>query len=171
MRKLIAVTVFAFAVPALADAPMAPPKPDAAMDAWKPMMGSWSCEGSTKMGTMTIKNKGTAKFEMAKNLDGFFVQMNYDDEKTKENPMPGHLVAFYGYDSAMKMTTFMGLDNMGASWSGTGKMDKASSTFAGKGRMMGMDAEFKETWDMKDAKTTHVAGSMGGASWDLTCKK
>jgi hypothetical protein len=168
MTKLGLLVMLCAATPAMADSPApvaapAMPKPSADLDAWKPMLKSWSCTGTNPAG-----EKGSAKITIKKELDGFWFSLRFEVAKSKM--MPAFIgMAMIGQDPVKKDWQLEGWDNMGGTlhvrskdgmaWTGTsidqGKETPASLTFA-------MDAKTKHT--------TFQATINGQKIFDYDCK-
>jgi hypothetical protein len=152
---------------------MPTPKPDAALDAYKDMIGSWKCDGKMTMGGQEIPMKSTAKFSW--DVDNFWVVGRFESAKAKGMPQFKG-VAYYGYDTGKKLYVNMAVDNMGGSSNATSKgREGDTEVWTGKASMMGKEADSKVTITYKGKNEVHLSEQMGSGpdafSSDTTCKK
>jgi hypothetical protein len=148
---------------------MAAPKPAPELQQYKMMIGSWKCEGKGSMGGHDMKVTGT--YKAAWDLDNNWVIAHFEG---KAQGMPGSHkgMDIYGYDAATKMYVVSGYDNFGGWSTATSKgWEGDKQEWAGKGQMMGKEADTKWTVTKKGDKEITISGSMGGDSFEETCKK
>lgn len=163
------------AAPPGGDMAMAAPKPSEEITKMaKDMVGVWKCEG--KMSMNGKETKDTGKMVFTSELDGHFIGSRYESPKSKENPNGFKGKGMMGYDAATKTFVSTGQDNMGGTASMTSKgWEGDTLTWTGKGKMMGMELDSKETVTKKGPREVTVAGTMTGGgmnmSWETTCKK
>lgn len=168
------------AAPAAAAAPATPPgppKPPAELDQLKYFEGSWRCEGKVPAGPMGPEHGYKSTFKVKKDLDGFWYAADYEQKKSKDNPMPIKARGFFSYDTGSKKYVFGGFDNAGgmvnetsAGWEG----DKMIAS--GEGTGMGQKIGFRETFTKKSDKEMTWQGELRmGKDWMVigndTCKK
>jgi hypothetical protein len=87
----------------------APPQPGQEITDLKPFAGTWTCTGKTKDGkAFTAK----AVFDQSKELNGFWYEVRYARDKTKDGPgFAGH--GILGFDTANSKYYFTGADSFG----------------------------------------------------------
>jgi hypothetical protein len=93
--------------------PPAAPKPAAELAQLKWFEGSWSCGGKVFESPMGPEHATQGKVTMQLDLGGFWYSVRYEEMKTKENPRPYRVGAFWGYDSAQKRFVAGSVDSMG----------------------------------------------------------
>jgi hypothetical protein len=169
-------------VPAAAPAspampPPPPPKPAAELDSLKYFEGSWKCEGKQPAGPFGPEHPYKSSFKMKKDVDNFWIALEYEQKKSKVHPTPIKAKGFVGFDSAAKKFITIGVDNTGgwinessSGWEG----DKL--VFTGDGSMMGQKVSFRETYAKKSDKELLWTGEMKmGKDWIAVgnddCKK
>ena len=143
----------------------------------KSMVGTWKCDGqSADMGKPTMHPiKSTMK--MTSELGGHWIMVNYDEQKTKENPMPFSFKEVIGFDKEKKQFQRMFVDNMGghamfhASPATDGKME-----WNGEAQMGPMTMKMKDVITMKSDKEVAVDVTVEqDGKWmpvaNMTCKK
>ena len=59
----------------------------------------------------------TGKYHGEKTLDGQWVVIHYDEDKTDVNPKPFHVQQYFGYDPEKKMFVAVAFDNMSPGYS------------------------------------------------------
>lgn len=143
----------------------------------KGMTGTWKCDGqSADMGKPTMHPiKSTMK--LTTELGGHWILVNYDEQKTKENPMPFSFKEVIGFDKEKKQFQRMFIDNMGghamfhASPSTDNKME-----WNGQAQMGAMKMNMKDVVTMKSDKEIAVEVTVEqDGKWmpvaNMTCKK
>jgi hypothetical protein len=155
----------------------APPKPAPELDHVKFFEGNWHCDGKAPAGPMGPEHGYKSTFKVKKELDGFWYIADYEQKKSKDNPMPIKARGFLGYDTGTRKFIFGGFDNAGgmvtetsAGWEG----DKFVSS--GEGTAMGQRIGFRETFTKKSDKELVWMGELRmGKDWIVvgndTCKK
>ncbi|HVV16512.1 MAG TPA: DUF1579 family protein [Polyangia bacterium] len=166
--------------PAAAAAAMPPPpapKPAAELDQLKVFEGSWRCDGKQPAGPFGPEQQYKSTFKGKKDIDNFWIAIEYDQKKSKVHPMPIKARGFLGYDPAAKKYVTIGADNTGGwisesspGWEG----DKL--VFSGDGSMGGQKVSFRETYTKKSEKEMTWSGEMKmGKDWisvgSDSCKK
>lgn len=153
-------------------------KPAAEMDKMKGMVGTWKCDGkAADMGKPTMHPiKSTMK--MSSELGGHWIMVNYDETKTKENPMPFAFKEVIGWDKEKSQYKRMFIDNMGgtamfmaAPAGADGKME-----WNGEAQMGAMKMPMKDTVTPKGDKEVMVDVQVEqDGKWmpvaNMTCKK
>jgi Protein of unknown function (DUF1579) len=162
--------------PAAPGAPAAP-RPPAELDQLKYFEGTWRCEGKAPAGPMGPEHGYKSTFKVKKDLDGFWYAVEYEQKKSKENPLAIRAKGFFSYDTGGKKYLFGGFDNVG------GMMNETSTGFegdkmiaAGDGIAMGQKTSFRETYTKKsDREMTWLGELKMGKDWMVvgtdTCKK
>jgi hypothetical protein len=148
--------------PAEPAAPPAMPTPDAALDAWKPMVKAWSCSGTNGAG-----DKTTAKMTYKAELGGFWFSGDFKPAKTKGPAFEG--MVMFGQDPVKKDWVMEGWDNFGGAlhlrskdglaWTGT-SVDEGKET----------PASFNFGYDAKTKHHTFNATIGGKKVADYDCK-
>jgi len=165
--------------PATAAATAGPPapKPAAELDQLKVFEGSWRCDGKQPAGPFGPEQEYKSTFKGKKDIDKFWIAIEYDQKKSKSHPMPIKARGFLGYDPAAKKYVTIGADNTGGwisesspGWEG----DKL--VFSGDGSMGGQKVSFRETYMKKGDKELTWTGEMKmGKDWisvgNDSCKK
>jgi hypothetical protein len=77
-------------------APPKPPVPNAALAQLKFLEGSWTCAGRT-LGPGP-EHATSAAMTFAWHLDGFWLEVRYDESKTAANPVPLSSLSEWGFD-------------------------------------------------------------------------
>jgi Protein of unknown function (DUF1579) len=169
----------AAAAPVAAAAPPPPPapKPATELDQLKVFEGSWRCDGKQPAGPFGPEQEYKSSFKGKKDIDNFWIAIEYDQKKSKAHPMPIKARGFLGYDPAAKKYVTIGADNTGGwisesspGWEG----DKL--VFSGDGSMGGQKVSFRETYTKKGEKELTWSGEMKmGKDWIAvgsdSCKK
>jgi hypothetical protein len=87
------------------------------MDQLGKFVGDGTCTGNVlAMGT-SPGHASTGKLHAEKTLDGQWVVIHYDENKTDVNPKPYHVQQYIGYDPEKKTFVAVAFDNMSASYS------------------------------------------------------
>ena len=153
------------------------PKPAAELDQLKVFEGSWRCDGKQPAGPFGPEQEYKSTFKGKKDIDKFWIAIEYDQKKSKAHPMPIKARGFLGYDPAAKKYVTIGADNTGGwisesspGWEG----DKL--VFSGDGSMGGQKVSFRETYTKKGEKELNWTGEMKmGKDWiavgNDSCKK
>jgi hypothetical protein len=149
------------AAPAPAAPAPAAPKPAAELDQVKYLEGSWRCDGKQPAGPFGPEHAYKATFKLKKDVDSFWLFLDYEQKKSKVHPLPIKAKAFIGFDVVSKRFVTIGVDNTGGwvsetstGWAG----DKL--VFAGEGAMMGQMVGFRETYTKKSDKEFLWLGEM-----------
>jgi len=149
------------ASPAAAAPPPPAPKPAAELEQLKYFEGNWKCEGKQPAGPFGPEHPYKSSFKMKKDVDSFWIGLEYEQKKSKVHPLPIKAKGFVGFDSVAKKFVTIGVDNTGGwiSESSTGwEGDKL--VFSGEGSMMGQKVSFRETYTKKGDKAFGWMGEM-----------
>jgi hypothetical protein len=156
------------AAPQTAPAPMAmamPPKPNPALDQLKYLAGSWRCAG-----TGYLEGKGhptEATVKAAWDLNGFFLGLRYEEQKTETNPMPVTAVEHMGYSEDGKKLVCGSIDSMGGyGTQSTAGWDGSALVWQGNYHFMGMQMLARDTFVKKgDNALTHLGEVQVNGAW------
>jgi len=92
-----------------APAPPKPPVPNAALAQLKPLAGSWTCAGHT-LGPGP-EHATSAAMVFTWQLDGFWLEVRYDETKNTANPVPFNYVSQWGFDELQQTLAATTVDN------------------------------------------------------------
>jgi hypothetical protein len=90
--------------------PPKPPVPNAALAQLKGLAGSWTCTGRTFGPGPEHATSATLAF--AWQLDGFWLEVRYDEQKTAANPVPFRTLSEWGFDDVQQSLTATTVDNL-----------------------------------------------------------
>jgi len=146
-------------------APPKPPVPDPAIAQLKPLAGTWTCTGHT-FGPGP-EHPTAAKMTLAWNLDGFWLEVRYEEAKAAANPVPFSSVSEWGFDLLQQSLTAATVDNTGgvdtqttAGWQG----DKL--VFEGAARRFGAQFLDRDTFVRHgDSQLVHTLEANVNDSW------
>jgi hypothetical protein len=146
-------------------APPKPPVPDPALAQLKPLAGTWSCAGRT-FGPGP-EHPTTATMTLAWHLDGFWLEVRYEEAKAAANPVPLSSVSEWGFDLLQKTLTSTTVDNVSgvdtqttAGWQG----DKL--VFEGSARRFGTQFLDRDTFVRHgDSQLVHTLEASVNDSW------
>jgi len=169
------------AKPAVAAAPATPPppvpKPAAELEQLKMFEATWRCQGKQPAGPFGPEQEYKSVFKGKKDVDSFWISVEYSQKKSKAHAMPIITKGYVGYDPAAKKYVSLGVDNMGGSVTESSPGWEADKlTFTGDGQMSGQKISFRETYTKKGDKEMVWSGEMKmGKDWipvgTDTCKK
>ncbi len=141
------------------------PKPNPALAQLNYFAGTWTCTG-------TGWNEGkshptTARVKLAWDLNGFFLNLRYQEHKTKANPMPLTAVEHWGYSEDLKKLVAGQVDSMGGygtqaadGWAGD------TLVWTGDTHMMGQKMASRDTFVKKsDNELTHLGEMQMNGTW------
>ncbi|MBV8200070.1 MAG: hypothetical protein JOZ15_05535 [Acidobacteria bacterium] len=146
-------------------APPKPPVPNEALAQLKPLAGSWTCTGHT-FGPGP-EHPTTATMTVAWHLDGFWLEVLYEEAKAADNPVPLSSISEWGFDLLQKTLTSATVDN----WSG---IDTQTTTgwqgdklvFEGSARRFGTQFQDRDTFVRHgDAQLVHTLEASVNDSW------
>jgi len=157
-----------------APAKMEPPKPAAELDNFKPILGTWNCDGKVPAGPMGPAHDSKAVNTLKMDLDNFWVMHSREVKKTKENPMGFMGKGWAGWDASAKKLIFAGADNMGG-WISVTSSGWAGDNMAFEGDAFGPMGKHKVKLTFMKGKTPNdlsVEFAMEGMpAMTETCKK
>lgn len=153
-----------------------PPKAPGELDGIKWLEGSWRCEGKAPAGAMGPEHAYKSTMKIKRDLDGFWYVGDYEQKKTKENPMAIKARNFLGYDPVAKKVVSVGVDNLGGALQLTGSIEGDKISTEGEGSMGGQKVGFKELFTKTGDRALTWHGEVRvGKDWvvvgDDTCKR
>jgi hypothetical protein len=97
-----------------------PPVPNAALAQLKSLEGSWTCAGRT-LGPGP-EHATSAALAFAWHLDGFWLEVRYDESKTAADPVPLSSISEWGFDELQQTLAASTVDNASGivTWSSAG---------------------------------------------------
>jgi hypothetical protein len=154
------------AEPAKAEAgkPMEMPKPSEEITKeTKFWQGKWSCTGKMMASPMGPEHPVMTTLDFKSVLGGFWIQMNFEEKKTKENPMAMTGVMMAGWDPVKKMLARVDYLSSGGWAMFTSKgWEGDKEVWAGDGMMMGKMMKVQHTFTKKsDTQVTMVMEAAG----------
>ena len=79
----------------------------------KGFVGTWKCTGTAFASDMGPEHPTAATVTGKWVFNGKWLEMRYTEEKTKKNPMPYAVAAYWGWDEGQKKLVAGSVDNMG----------------------------------------------------------
>jgi hypothetical protein len=145
--------------------PPKPPVPNAALAQLKPLIGSWTCTGHT-FGPGP-EHDTSAAMTVAWHLDGFWLEVRYDEAKTAANTAPFAAVADWGFDELQQGLAAVSVDNFGGStaqaasgWQGN------KLVFEGPGHRFAAQFEARDTYNRRgEDQLGHTFEAEVNGSW------
>jgi hypothetical protein len=118
--------------------------------------------------------KSTIKVK--RDLDGFWYVGEYEQKKSKDNPMAVKARSFIGFDPVAKKVVSIGVDSFGGALQLSGAIEGDKISSEGEGAMGGQKMGFKETYTKIGDKGLTWHGELKmGKDWmvigDDTCKR
>jgi len=83
------------------------------IDELSKFVGDGTCTGNVMAMGKSPGHATTGKFHGEKTLDGQWIVIHYDEDKTDVNPKPIHVQQFFSYDPEKKMFVAVEFDNKG----------------------------------------------------------
>jgi Protein of unknown function (DUF1579) len=87
------------------------------MDELGKFVGVGTCTGNVLAMGKSSGHATTGKYHGEKTLDGHWIVIHYDEDKTDVNPTPYHVQQYFSYDPEKKMFVAVAFDNMGPGYS------------------------------------------------------
>ena len=87
------------------------------MDELGKLVGDGACTGNFIGMGKSPGHATTGKYHSEKTLDGHWVVIHYDEDKTDVNPKPFHVQQYVSYDTDKKMFVAVAFDNMDTGYS------------------------------------------------------
>ena len=145
------------AAPAKAEAkaepakPMEPPKPSEEItNELKFWQGKWTCNGKMMASPMGPEHAVMTTLDFKPALGGYWLQMNFEEKKTKENPMTMTGMMMAGWDPVKKVMGRMDYMSGGAWVMFTSKgWEGDKEVWSGDGQMMGKMMKMQHTLTKK----------------------
>jgi hypothetical protein len=126
--------------------PPGPPKPPAELDGIKWLEGSWHCDGKAPAGPMGPEHAYKSSMKVKRDLDGFWYVGEYEQRKSKDNPMAIKARTFMGFDPVAKKVITFGVDSVGGALQLSGAIEGDKIASEGEGSMGGQKIGFKESF-------------------------
>lgn len=159
-----AISLSAIAVLACAAAIMATEvsaqQPSGSADPLGKFVGSGTCTGQTLGEDMKAFHATTGKFSSQKVLDGNWVEIRYDEDRSTVVTKPFHVVQYIGYDTAKKRYVSVLVENSGSGYStGTSSGWKGDSITFDES-VDGKPASFRDTFTNSSNGMSSHTGTM-----------
>ena len=127
-------------------------------------VGSGTCTGQALGEDMKAFHATTGKFSSQKILDGNWVEIRYDEERSTAVTKPFHVVQYIGYDKARKRYVSVLVDNSGSGYS-TGTSTGTSTGWKGDSitfdeSLDGKPASFRDTFTTSSNGMSSHTGTM-----------
>jgi hypothetical protein len=166
--------------PAPAAKPTPPkPAPELAHLAW--LLGAWRCDGKAPAGALGPGSPAydyKSRMTLKKDLKDFVVSLDYEQLKTKVNPLGYHARGLMGYDTLAKKFYVFGVDSAGNWFHETGEQDGDKLASEGQGVMGGIKTTIRETFTKEGDRAMTWRGEVktpGAADWQTVgednCKR
>lgn len=160
-----------------APAAMAMPKPAPEMAQLKFFVGNWRCNGKAEASPFGPAHGSKTTTRGKIDLDGFWLTVSVDEQKSKESPMPIHGRFASTYDGAGKKFVGLWYDNFGA-WElmTSPGFEGDTITFSGDAMMGGQKIPAKDAFTRKgDKEMVHTGEMEMQGKWmklyEETCKR
>ncbi|MBV8199109.1 MAG: DUF1579 family protein [Acidobacteria bacterium] len=145
--------------------PPKPPVPNAALAQLKALEGSWTCAGRT-LGPGP-EHATSAAMTFAWHLDGFWLEVRYEESKTAANPVPWSSVSQWGFDELLQTLASSTVDSFSgiASQSSPGwQGDKL--VFEGTAHRFATQFQARDTFSRHgDSQLLHTLEADVNGSW------
>ena len=133
---------------------LAQPKPDPALDSMRWMIGTWLCKGDTFATEGTTAHPTVGKVRVVSDVGNFWLSFRYEEEKSKENPLPAIYTGFWGYDAEHKVLVLGAVDSFGNFSTGKAVVS-AEDRFVFEGIQHG-----QATWRTRDTFARSAKGEL-----------
>jgi len=146
-------------------APPKPPVPDSALAQLKPLAGTWTCTGHTF--APGPEHPTTATMTLAWHLDGFWLEVRYEEAKAAANPVPLSSVSEWGFDLLQKTLISATVDNgSGVDAQTTAGWQGDKLVFEGSARRFGTQFLDRDTFVRHgDSQLVHTLEASVNDSW------
>jgi hypothetical protein len=146
-------------------APPKPPVPNPALAQLKPLAGAWTCIGRT-FGPGP-EHPTTATMTLAWQLDGFWLEVRYEEAKAAANPVPLRSISEWGFDLLQKTLTAATVDNLsGVDTQSTAGWQGDKLVFEGSARRFGTQFQDRDTFVRHgDSQLVHTLEANVNDSW------
>ena len=124
-RSLVCMTASSLIGQAMADDSKAP----SPMDELGKFVGVGTCTGNVLAMGKSPGHATTGKYHGEKTLDGHWIVIHYDEDKTDVNPTPFHVQQYFSYDPEKKMFVAVAFDNMSPGYSAASSAGWKGDTF------------------------------------------
>jgi hypothetical protein len=144
---------------------MAVPKPSPMLDQLKYLAGSWRCAGTGYSEGKGHPTEATVK--AAWDLNGFFLGLRYEEQKTAANPMPVTAVEHLGYSDELKKLVTGQVDSTGGyGTQASAGWESATMVWTGNYHLMGMQMPSRDTFVKKSENSlTHLGEVQMNGAW------
>jgi len=154
------------------------PKPSPKLKELQYFVGTWTCKGDfLGAPNMGPAHPTTATVKGAWVLGGYWLEINYVENKTAKNPMPFAGRIFWGWDEGAKKFAAGSIDNMGEYSTETSDgWDGSKLTFEGPNHMGTMTFKVRDVFTKESAKQLMHTGEFDdNGTWkkldEETCTK
>jgi hypothetical protein len=126
--------------------------------------GTWRCTGASTMGK---GHATTATATLAWELNGFFLNVRYQEKKTPVNPMPLTAVEHWGYSDELKKLVAGQVDNYGGyGTQATSGWEGDTMVWTGDYHSMGTKMPSRDTFVKKsEHELTHLGEVQMNGAW------
>ena len=156
---------------------LAQPQPSSRLGDLKAFAGNWRCTGTAFQTNWGPEHPTTAKIKVTWVLGRHWLNVQYEEVKTKQNPNPASGHVHWGYDEGTKKLTGYGVNNFGGhvfvesdGWQG--------NTIVWSGTMSAGGASFqtRDTFVLNNPREVrHTTEAEMGGHWmkfdEETCRK
>ena len=111
MARLILASLLA----AGAAVPVKPPRPAPALQELSPLLGTWQCSGTQRLSPSEKPSPVAGLWAFARDLDGFWIAVQQDQERSDTNPHPARAKGTVGYSAAQQRFVLLLATNDGLS--------------------------------------------------------
>jgi len=91
----------------------AQPAPSPKLDQLEPFLGLWRCSGTAFTTPLSKEHKTRAWIHVTSELSGFWVDSEFSEDRTSENPHPNAGKVHWGFDETTQKFTGSAVDNNG----------------------------------------------------------
>lgn len=143
---------------------MIPPKPPVELDQLKPLIitKNSECKGKEFASPFGPEHVSRLTFTSTLDLDGFWYVVHGTEKKTAVNPNPVKFRAVFGYDTASKKFTTLGVDNLGGHDMETADaVSDGKAVFSGTYKLNGSDYAVRDTYSAMG----HLGEVQVGGDW------
>ena len=128
------------------------------MDELGKFVGAGTCTGNVVAMGKSPGHATTGKYHGEKTLDGHWIVVHYDEDKTDVNPTPYHVQQYFSYDPEKKMFVAVAFDNMGPGYSpATGAGWKGDTfTLEYTASVDGKTVSMRDVFTHNAAETSHT---------------
>ena len=121
-------------------------------------IGNWACSGQLLATAQYPAHTTTAELHAEKMVDGHWILLRYDEDRTAANPHPYHVAQQLSYDAAGKRFVSIAVDNVSGSRNSTG------SSPGWRGDAMTFDEAMEVNGKHMDSRDTFTKNDRGEIS-------